>query len=170
MCDRLLQICVMIFAVAAGCAPPSTDPLETNKELVRRFTAAANRNDAAALDEILAPGFIRHSQSTPEVDVRSVEDFKQFNDAGFATFPDGAAAITQMVAERDLVAFWGTYSGTQSGPMGPFPPSGRKMAVDMSGLFRIGEGRIAELWVVWDNMAVLGQLGLSPPQAMEAGS
>ena len=30
-------------------------------------------------------------------------------------------------------------------------------------MFRIDSGRIAELWVEWDNVAMLSQLGLFPP-------
>ena len=37
------------------------------------------------------------------------------------------------------------------------------MTVDMGALFRIADGRIAELWVTWDNMSALGQLGHFPP-------
>jgi hypothetical protein len=31
------------------------------------------------------------------------------------------------------------------------------------GIFRLEEGKIAELWVEWDNLATLTQLGHFPP-------
>ncbi len=43
--------------------------------------------------------------------------------------------------------------------MGPFPASGKRMSVEFSGVFRIEDGRIAELRLVWDNVYVLRQLG-----------
>jgi predicted ester cyclase len=46
--------------------------------------------------------------------------------------------------------------------MGPLPPSGRKARFDYAGVFRIETGRIAELWITWDNMTVLSQLGHPP--------
>ena len=47
--------------------------------------------------------------------------------------------------------------------MGPFPATGRRLESDCAGIFRIQDGKIAELWVTWDNMAGLAQLGLLPP-------
>ena len=62
------------------------------------------------------------------------------------------------------MAVWATYRGTQRGRWGSFPPSGKSLEVDFVGFFRIEQGRIAELWVTWDNLAALVQLGhLQPP-------
>ncbi len=52
--------------------------------------------------------------------------------------------------------------GTQLGPMGPFPPSGRKAKFDFGAVFRIEGGKIAEWWVTWDNMTILRSLGHVP--------
>jgi len=69
-----------------------------------------------------------------------------------------------MIAEGDYVAFYGTYSGTQKGPMGPFPASNKKASVDFSGIHRMENGKIAETWITWDNLSFLAQLGHFPPQ------
>jgi predicted ester cyclase len=63
-------------------------------------------------------------------------------------------------AEGDLVAAWTTYEGTQLGPMGSFPPSGRKATFDFGAVFRVEGGKIAEWWVTWDNMTILRALWL----------
>jgi len=68
-----------------------------------------------------------------------------------------------LVAEGDRVAFWGTFTGTQEGPMGPFPATGRRLESEIGGMFRIETGKLAELWVTWDNLSGLAQLGLFPP-------
>ena len=46
--------------------------------------------------------------------------------------------------------------------MGPFPPSGKRLSLDFAALFRIESGKIVELWVTWDNLAALSQLGHFP--------
>lgn len=46
--------------------------------------------------------------------------------------------------------------------MGPFPATHRRMELEVIGIFRISRGKLAELWVTWDNLAALGQLGLMP--------
>lgn len=139
--------------------------LEKNKQIVRSFIDAGNNGDLDALDEILAVDFVRHSQATPDVNVTNREEFKQFYRDTAATFPDQRVTIDAMAAEGDRVAFYGKFAGTQEGPMGPFPPSGKRLEVEMGGMFRIQDGRIAELWVTWDNLAGLVQLGhLGPPE------
>ncbi len=134
-----------------------------NKALVASFAEAGNRKDLAAFDHLLASDFVRHCEATPDVAVRSAEDFKQFYLETARTFPDQMMILDTLVAEGDNVAFWGRFSGTQNGPMGPFPPTGKRMESDCAGIFRIADGRIAELWVTWDNLAGLVQLGLFPP-------
>ena len=69
-----------------------------------------------------------------------------------------------LIAEGDLVAFWCTYTGTQTGAMGPFPPTGNKTDLDFAGFHRIENGKIAESWITWDNMTILTQLGHFPPK------
>jgi len=150
-----------------GCATTPEHPADP-RALVERFVAAANAHEYGELDRLLAPGFTRHCQATPEVQVRSREEMKAFlrNDA--ATFQDGHVTLTRTTVESDRVAFQGTYAGTQSGPMGPFPPTQRTMELDISGSFRIEGERIAEIWIVWDNLAALTQLGHWPPAAAPA--
>ena len=136
---------------------------EANKEIVRSFADAGNRNDLEAFDALLAPDFIRHCEATPEVTVTSCEDFKEFYRETARTFPDQQMTLESLVAEGDRVAFWGTFSGNQEGPMGPFPPTGKRLESEIGGMFRIEAGRIAELWVTWDNLSGLAHLGLFPP-------
>jgi predicted ester cyclase len=95
--------------------------------------------------------------------VRSSEDFTQFDRASRESFPDQPIVVEKLIAEGDCVAAWCRYVGTQKGPMGPFPASGKQVDVDFAGYFRVAAGRLAELWVTWDNVSMLGQLGHFPP-------
>ena len=61
------------------------------------------------------------------------------------------------------MAILGVYSGTNTGPMGDIPATGKSAESPFLGIFRIESGLIAELWVEWDNLAMLTQLGLYPP-------
>ncbi len=138
---------------------------DQNKELVRQFVEAGNRRDMDALDGVLAPDFVRHCEATPEVNVRNLEEFKQFCRDTAATFPDLRVTLDTLVAEGNRVAFYGKFKGTQEGPMGPFPATGKQLESEMAGMFRIHDGKIAELWIIWDNVAGLVQLGHFPPPA-----
>jgi len=79
------------------------------------------------------------------------------------SLPDQKVTTKILIAEGDKVAAYAIYSGTLSGPMGEFPATGKSTELNFITIFRIEEGRIAEIWVEWDNLTMLGQLGLFPP-------
>jgi len=136
--------------------------IEENKNLVRRFGEAINTRQFHLLDEMVARDFKRHCQATPEINVGSLKEFKEFLKRDSATFPDSSQTLKLIVAEGDLVAIWVTYEGTQRGHLGPFPPSGKRVHLDFGAVIRVDNGKIAEMWVTWDNMAALAQLGHLP--------
>jgi steroid delta-isomerase-like uncharacterized protein len=135
---------------------------EQNKAVIRRFFEAWNRRQPDVFDDLVAPDVVRHCEATPGVEARSVEQVKEFLRQDTAVFPDSLQTVKLLVAEGDLVAAWTTYEGTQQGPMGPFPASGRRAQFDFGAVFRIENGKIAEWWVTWDNMTILRTLGHLP--------
>ena len=62
----------------------------------------------------------------------------------------------------DKVAVRAHYIGTQTGQMGPFPPSGMRVELPFMAILRIENDKIAEIWVEWDNISILTQLGHLP--------
>lgn len=155
----LVSLLVLVLCAAA---PASGRDHEQNKQIVRQMIDAINARNFDALDEVIAADLRRHCAATPDVDVRSLADFKAFLRRDFAALPDARMATDIMMAEDDKVALRATYRGTQTGQMGPFPPSGREVAIPFLGILRIENGKIAEMWVEWDNVAVLTQLGHMP--------
>ena len=137
--------------------------IEANKELVRRCFEVLSAMQYEKLDQFIAQDYRRHCQATPDAKVESLEDFKFLLREFDITFTEVELSIDMYVAEGDLVAFWGTYSANQTGPMGPFPATGKRMVSDMGGVHRIANGKVAETWVTWDNLSALHQLGLLPP-------
>ncbi len=131
------------------------------RRLVRRFGEAFNSRNLDLLDDIMAPDFERHCEASPWTDVRSREQFKQFLRADFTGVPDSTMVPLVLVAEGDYVAFFNRYTGTQTGQWGPVPPTGKRVEFDVAGVFRIANGKLAELWVTWDNATIMGQLGVS---------
>lgn len=163
MRQRNRFLVVTLLCVIGGCAPTSDGQLEANKEVVRRFAEAQNTGDIELLNEVLAPGVVRHCQATPEVEIRSREDFVRFFEASSAAFSNARVTIDIMVAEGDMVATYGSFTGTQDGRMGLFPPTGKEVDSKFLSVIRLEDGMIAELWVEWDNLAILTQLGHFPP-------
>lgn len=132
---------------------------DANKAIVCDFVDAVNRQDWPAVRALLAPDFVRHSVAAGEPAVRTADDLIAFLRAEFETFPDATETLLGLVAEDDKVAARHRFSGTQTGPMGAHPPSGRVLASTYLAIYRIEAGRIAEAWAEWDNLHGLRQLG-----------
>lgn len=158
--------------MTVSCTFSGSDQLEANKDLVHRFTEVTNSADWGGLAELVAEDFQRHSEATQGPKVSSRNEFIKLQQSFLASFPDQTVTIVQLVAEGDYVAMRAIYGGTQSGPLGSFPATGRRVEAPFLGVFRIEGGLIAELWVEWDNLAMLNQLGLFPSSSApkETGS
>ncbi|MHA6792178.1 ester cyclase [Pseudonocardia bannensis] len=132
------------------------------KDLMRRFESAMNTRRLDLLDEIISPDVVRRCEATPAFEVTNLDQLKDFLRADASVFPDNKQTFEHILVDGDMVAIWATYEGTQRGWMGPFPPSDKYAKFSFSGVFRMENGKIAEWWVTWDNMSILGQLGHLP--------
>jgi len=162
---RVIRFAVLALAIGTtvSCAPEDTS---ANEEVVLRMIEAINTRDFDALDDVVSPTVHRYSGATPEVQVTTLEEFKAFLHADLASVPDALQETNMIFSSGDMVAVHETYTGTQTGQMGPFPPSGRKLELPFIGLLRVEDGKIAEIWVEWDNLGALAQLGHFPPPGM----
>ncbi len=131
--------------------------VEKNHQLVRALVDAINAQDWKALERVVAPDFVRHSYAAPGV--RSREELIQYLRGEFEAFPDARETIEDMVSEGSKIAVRHRFTGIQSGPMGPYPPSGRSMTAEYIAVYRIEGETIVESWAEWDNLYGLVQLG-----------
>jgi predicted ester cyclase len=179
--DRVIRSLIMMsimapVALLIGCgaqAKGKTMSLEeTNKAAIRRIIEdAVNTGDLAALRAALAPGYRRHSQATldsPEIE--GPDQMVEFVRAHLTAFPDWHEEIELMIAEGDKVALVTRGTGTQTGPMGDIPATGRRIEVMNYIIQRFENEKVAETWIGWDNLSVLMQLGLYPPAAEAAAA
>lgn len=157
---RMAWLIALLMALPCSADRAGAQTGSPNKQLVQGFTEACNTRRYARLGDLVQKNFRRHCQATPTVTVSSLDEFISFLSADGSTFPDAVVTMSQLVEEGDRVAFWGKYTGTQTAPLGPIPASNKKVELDVSGVFRMEAGKIAELWITWDNMAVFTQLGL----------
>jgi predicted ester cyclase len=78
--------------------------------------------------------------------------------------PDSTWTTRRLVAEDDFVVCHITWSGTYGGESfrGVAIPSGGRFSVDHMHIYRIADGKIAEHWVVRDDLGMVLQLGATP--------
>ena len=98
---------------------------EENKATVRRLHEALNEGNLAALDE--HPG---------------LGEFKAMYGRLLVAFPDTRNTIERLVAEDDWVAYHLAVRGTHQGEWLGFAPTGRQVAWEVDGMYRLAGGQI----------------------------
>jgi predicted ester cyclase len=139
---------------------------EQNKAVVRRFFEAFEANDAAGLNDVLAPDLVAYSHGQPGAQTRDehVQGILFWNSA----FGNTRFSIEEQIAEGDRVASRMTMQAVHNkGEFQGLAPSGRQVQSLAVTIERIRDGQIVERRVISDWMSVMHQLGLAP--AAQAG-
>ena len=72
--------------------------VEENKAIIRRLVETFNKHDVTLWDEFIAPDFVDY-----DLQVQSLEQFKQFETMFINGFPDYHETIEDIIAEGDSV-------------------------------------------------------------------
>lgn len=145
------------------------ESVEAHKMTVRRMLERLSAGDVAGFTSHLAPNYVRHCQAMPPElrEIRGKEAMHQWLLSNLVPFADYHEELEWLVGEGDFVAWRSRGRGTQTGPFGPFPPSGKQMDLVIIGMHRFEGALVAETWTSWDNLAALMQLGHVPPAALQ---
>ncbi len=137
--------------------------LEENKKLVRRYFEDAPRHPEIC-DEIFAPVFHFHAlQHAEHPDGQSDPEGEKATYAYLAaTWGDWSASIDELIAEGDRVMMRFTFHGVQVGEYNGLAPTRRPVSFAGINIFRIEDGRIAEMWDLVDRLWIWQQLGVVP--------
>jgi steroid delta-isomerase-like uncharacterized protein len=78
-------------------------------------------------------------------------------------FPDAQWIVHEVLAaENDKVVARWTGQGTHLGELAGMPPTRQKVTVEALTLFTCKNGKILEMFDVWDALAMMQQLGVVP--------
>jgi predicted ester cyclase len=137
--------------------------VEQNKVVAERFFEEVfNNKKVEFVDEIVASDVVDHNKiifAQPEGPGGVAEGIGML----LVAFPDLSATVERLVGEEDYVVAKVRMAGTNTGPYPRVPePTGRHTEWGSMVLFRMEDGKIAELWGVSDRMGMLTQLGILP--------
>ena len=165
----IVLLIVLLFMV--GCSKESSvrQLEEQNKALMQRIHAEVSNGNVEIFDEVLAEDYVRHCQAMPP-GLQEISDTATFK-AFVADFVNAVSnckdEIDFIIADSNMVAYVTTTTGVQTGPMGNLPASGKEFMLKNIVIQRIEDGKVAETWISWDNVAMLTQLGFFPPAESE---
>ncbi|MGB7874030.1 MAG: ester cyclase [Anaerolineales bacterium] len=132
---------------------------ETNKAIVRRYIEQVlNEQRHDLVEEFLTENIELHGSGIPP----GLEVVKQWFSTYATAFPDGRTIIEDVVAEDDRVVARTTFNGTHQAEIEGIPATGKKVSMPGITIFRLDNGKIAEGWLVSDNLGMMQQLGVIP--------
>ena len=141
-------------------------PEELKAITLEGFEQMFNRGRLDRVEETVAPGAVDHQE--PE-GTDMVAHLKEVISTLRSAFPDLRFEVHEMLCEGDVVASRSTMTGTHSaplrlGPMAALPVAGARIEVPHMHFFRYdGEGRLTDLWHVWNTLLLARQLGAPAP-------
>jgi len=133
---------------------------DKNKEFITAYTEDFwNKQNIGAFEKYYTTGFIEHAASGD----MNFEQTKGLCQAYFTAFPDLHITTDLLVAEGDKVTKVWTATCTHKGEFLGIKATGKRTVVKGIEVFRIADGKIAEIWMSMDNLGMLQQLGVIPP-------
>jgi steroid delta-isomerase-like uncharacterized protein len=129
-------------------------------EYERVWVEGLNRGDASAADGAFLHDCVFHVTGVSEP-IRGVSAWKEFIAGFLRAFPDFHLTVEAQLVQGDSVAFRWRATGTHTGPLGPVPATGKRVAIDGLIVDRVVGGKVQERWEQFDQSLMLKQLGLA---------
>ncbi|MDQ3854726.1 MAG: ester cyclase [Thermoproteota archaeon] len=142
---------------------------EQNKQLVRQFFEALDRQDIEMMDQLVSStSYSLHFSGMPPMDWNTNKE--QFLAPFTKAFPDLRRNIVDMVAEGDKVAVSINVTGTYKGEFQGIPATGKQVSFTAMDILTTINGKITEEWATADMMGLMQQIGAIPARSASSNS
>jgi predicted ester cyclase len=137
---------------------------ELKAKTLEGFERMFHQGDLTYLDEVTSAGTTDHQDGG----VPFCDHLTQVVTTLRTALPDVHFDVHDIVCEGDVVACRSTMTGTHRGrfamgPLAAVEPAGAQVSVSHMHWFRYEDGKVADLWHVWDTLGLMRQLGLQAP-------
>ncbi len=152
---------VLVAAVLAACGG---DTAADNKAVVSRFVQEFKNNaNHGIVDELFTVDFVHHLKDPRLPPGR--DGIKAVGQAVVGGFPDVSVTVEDLLADGDRVIERTTATATHTGEFNGIPPTNGQVIWTEIHIYRLEDGKIAELWSEIDFLSLLTQLGAIPAPA-----
>jgi steroid delta-isomerase-like uncharacterized protein len=133
---------------------------EQNKAIARRaFEEILSHGRFELAEQLYAKDFVNHGihrDATLEEDQAALKGWHQ-------AFSNIVILPEKLIAEGDLVTIYWIARGTNTGTGNGLPATGKSAELAGITIWRILDGKIKEEWSAFDQLSIMQQLGLLPP-------
>lgn len=135
---------------------------QSEKVVCALFDRVWNAGELDAVDQLLGPQYHIHSDPGDPWDGQTLTPagFKDRLTISRAPFPDLHFEIDEVVSDRGRVAVSWTMSGTNEGPLGGRPATGKSISAKGITIYFVENGRITGHKQAVDRLSIVSQLGM----------
>jgi len=171
---QLIKIPIIILAFAVvGCSASNTDDvvedaaaaIEQNEAVIHRVLALIDERNLDEAFELYTLDYIYHG---PAGELRGRDGIRGLWDVFLAGFPDLHSSVQDIISQGDKVVLRWTIDGTHTGDFLGVAPSGNKVTLNVTEIFRVENGQLMEAWDQWDRLGLMQQIGGEWPDAPSA--
>lgn len=167
--NLLAAVALSVSCLSIGCQQQDMNAMAEARaqamvEMVEQFWNEGNLDLA---DEIYAANVVRHDFALKQ-DFEGIEAQKKLVEDNRTALPDLKLAVTELVVKGDTLALMWSATGTNTGPMGDAPPTGKPLQFTGMSLVHLVDGKAVEIWDFYNQLDILQQLGylVAPPPGM----
>jgi predicted ester cyclase len=132
-----------------------TESITTNLQLARRLLDAVDSGDESALPDIVHPSHRDHGGQVENTGLEGVRDtLRWLHD----TFGDMTNTLEDLIATDDRVVARVRFHATPKAALNGMEPNGRPIDVEHIHIWRIADGKLAEHWMVRDDVTAMQQI------------
>jgi steroid delta-isomerase-like uncharacterized protein len=151
-------IALAVVVLALSCQPQQTGmTLEEATALSERSLPIWNEGQLDLIEEMYTPDIVRHIAGGD--DVVGIDNYKAYVTALREAYPDFTVNFDEVLASGDRTISRWTVTGTHLGVYQGEPPTGKAITVTGVNINRVVDGKNAEEWVYWNDLAAWQQLG-----------
>lgn len=138
-----------------------------NAEIVRRlYESYLNEGRAELLPSLVSENVLLHSV-TEECGLAAYE---ALTDRLRVAFSDMHFTLLDVIVCDDRVVVRWTMEATHAGPLNGIPATGKRVQQRANVIYRMKDGKIAEIWAQMDQVGMLRQLGIDPLATVKAAA
>lgn len=131
---------------------------DANKQIVRQaLTEIWQNGNVDKIAKFYMPDFVNHTLGANQV--QSLELEKQSVIKFRTAFSNFQVIIEDLLVSDDKVILRGGWQGIHTGKFRDIAPTGKQVTVSEIAIFRLVDGKIAEIWANSDTLGLLRQLG-----------
>ncbi|MBK9598329.1 MAG: ester cyclase [Flavobacteriales bacterium] len=137
---------------------------KAQEAMVTAINDRFNSNNMEGIEDLMTADVVDH-QMDPSIKTTGIQSIKDLLNMYHTAFPDVKQEILGMATKGDRTYFQIHMTGTNTGPWGDMPATGKVMDVMGCDVMRFENGKAAEHWGYTEEAKMMMQLGLMPPPA-----